>query len=69
MWVLLAVTVGGGLFGVVGMLTAVPITSIVYTLLGEITGERLRTRGIAPADYAPPAGEPTPQDAGKGKHK
>ena len=69
MWVLLAVTVGGGLFGVVGMLTAVPITSIVYTLLGEITGERLRTRGIAPADYAPPAGEPTPQDAGKGKRK
>lgn len=50
MWVLLAVTVGGGLFGIVGMLTAVPITSIVYTLLGEATRERLARRGLS-ADH------------------
>jgi len=46
MWVLLAVTVGGGIFGIVGMLIAVPITSIAYTLLGEATHERLVQRGI-----------------------
>lgn len=46
MWVLLTVTVGGGLFGIVGMLIAVPVTSIAYTLLGEATHERLKQRGI-----------------------
>ena len=46
MWVLLAVTVGGGIFGIVGMLIAVPITSIAYTLLGEATHDRLDERGI-----------------------
>lgn len=54
MWVLLAVTVGGGIFGIVGMLIAVPITSIAYTLLGEATHERLKQRGI---EFDPP----TPQ--------
>ena len=46
MWVLLAVTVGGGIFGIVGMLITVPITSIAYTLLGEATHDRLEERGI-----------------------
>ena len=46
MWVLLVVTVGGGIFGIVGMLIAVPVTSIAYTLLGEATHERLKKRGI-----------------------
>ena len=31
-WTLLAITVGGGLFGVVGMLIGLPIASIAYTL-------------------------------------
>lgn len=46
MWVLLSVTVGGGLFGVIGMLTAVPVTSIAYTLLADETRARLAKRGI-----------------------
>lgn len=53
MWVLLAVTVGGGLFGIVGMLTAVPITSIAYTLLAQATHERLLERKLNPNDPAP----------------
>jgi len=53
MWVLLAVTVGGGMFGIAGMITAVPLTSIVYTLLGETTARRLRERSLTPADFAP----------------
>lgn len=35
LWVLAAVTVGGGLFGVVGMLVGVPLTAAAYRLLGE----------------------------------
>lgn len=40
-WVLAAVTVGGAAFGVVGMLFAVPVTSIFYTLIKEETERRL----------------------------
>jgi len=47
MWVLLAVTVGGGIFGIPGMLTAVPITSITYTLLGDASNRRLAARGLS----------------------
>jgi len=46
MWVLLSVTVGGGLFGIVGMICAVPLTSIAYTLLGEIARDRLIARNL-----------------------
>ena len=54
MWVLLAVTVGGGLFGIVGMLTAVPFTSIAYTLLAQETRERLIARNLNPNDPSSP---------------
>lgn len=37
-WVLVAVTVGGSLFGVAGMLTFIPLLSTVYTLLKERVG-------------------------------
>ena len=46
MWVLLAVTVGGNLMGVGGMLLAVPLCSVCYTLLREQTAYRLSCRGI-----------------------
>jgi len=52
MWVLLAVTVGGGIFGIPGMLTAVPITSITYTLLGDAANRRLAARGLPTDDPA-----------------
>lgn len=53
MWVLLAVTVGGGIFGIAGMLTAVPITSITYTLLGNAANKRLAARNLSTNDPAP----------------
>ncbi len=40
MWVLAAVTLGGGIAGPVGMLLAVPIASTIYTLLKEATLKR-----------------------------
>jgi predicted PurR-regulated permease PerM len=36
-WILFAVTVGGGLFGVVGMVIGVPLMSLIYTVLKEKT--------------------------------
>ena len=49
MWVLLAVTVGGELMGVAGMLVMIPLISVLYTLGREYTNRRLDERGI-PAD-------------------
>ena len=40
-WVLVAVTVGSSLMGVVGMLVFIPLTSVVYTLLRGIVNRRL----------------------------
>lgn len=40
-WVLAAVTVGGGLFGFAGMLLSVPVASILYTLVKRDIHKRL----------------------------
>ena len=48
MWVLAAVTIGGDLMGVAGMLLMIPLSSVLYTLLREITNKRLKKRNIAP---------------------
>lgn len=40
-WVLVAVTVGGGAFGVLGMLFAVPICSVLYVIFKEYIEKRL----------------------------
>lgn len=47
MWVLVAVTVGGELMGVIGMLLMIPMVSVLYTLLREITAKRLAKKGIS----------------------
>ena len=40
-WVLTAVTLGGGMFGVLGMMLSVPLASTMYTLLrNEVYGKR-----------------------------
>lgn len=44
MWVLAAVSVGGGIGGIVGMLFAVPTVSVIYTLLRETTRKRLEKK-------------------------
>ncbi len=46
MWVLLAVTVGGELMGVGGMLVMIPLASVCYTLAREFTNARLVERDI-----------------------
>ncbi|QAT50557.1 AI-2E family transporter [Caproiciproducens sp. NJN-50] len=44
LWVLVAVTIGGNLFGVAGMLVSIPVCSVLYTLLREDVSKRLKKR-------------------------
>lgn len=46
MWVLMAVTVGGSLFGVAGMILMIPVASVIHTLLREFTQRRLEDKQI-----------------------
>ena len=48
MWVLVSVTVGGEIMGVMGMLVMIPIVSVCYTLLREVTYSRVEERQIDP---------------------
>ena len=43
-WVLVAVTLGGSMMGVVGMLIFIPLCSVLYTLLRDTVNERLIRR-------------------------
>lgn len=49
-WVLAAVSIGGSLMGVVGMLIFIPIVSVVYALFREVVYLKLKQRKINPAD-------------------
>ena len=72
-WVLAAVTVGGSLLGLVGMVVSVPLAAVAYTLLKQ----DLRERTAAPAGGAaaptaaegPPPATKDPPDEGKKKKK
>ena len=44
LWVLFAVTVGGRMFGVLGMFLAVPACAIIYSAFSEIVNERIKKR-------------------------
>ena len=46
MWVLVALSVGGELMGVGGMLIMIPLTSVAYTLLREFTQKQVQARNI-----------------------
>lgn len=46
-WVLVAVTVGGSLYGVVGMLVFIPMASVIYVLIREIISKRLSEKMIS----------------------
>lgn len=48
MWVLFAVAVGGELMGVAGMFLMIPVASVLYTLLRELSDKRLNKRRIDP---------------------
>lgn len=49
-WVLVAVSIGGSLMGVVGMLIFIPIVSVVYALFREIVYLKLKKNQIDPKE-------------------
>ena len=56
-WVLIAVLIGGGLFGFLGMALGVPVFAVFYRYAGKLTNSKLKKRGKKTdiksyADYA-----------------
>ena len=62
MWVLVAVTVGGDLMGVGGMLLMIPLSSVLYTLLREFVGRRLKERNVPDEKYRAMPDESKPEE-------
>ena len=48
-WVVLAIVVGGSLFGFMGMLLGVPTMAVIYYLVGRVVGYLLRKRQLPDA--------------------
>lgn len=67
-WVLAAVTVGGSLFGVAGMLLGVPLVATFYKLYYVMLEDRERKLGIEP-EAAPPVQKKKPERIKKNKWK
>ena len=44
LWTLIAVLVGGKLFGIIGMIFFIPFISVIYTLLREDVNIRLKNK-------------------------
>lgn len=56
-WVLVAIIVGGGLFGFVGMVIGVPTFAVLYSLTSDLLARRLKAKGIDKN------GDPLPKEA------
>lgn len=50
-WVLVAITLGGSLFGVVGMLVSVPLCSVAYAVCRGLVSDRLAAKAIPPEKW------------------
>lgn len=50
MWTLFAITIGGALMGLIGMMLFVPLCAIIYFLFTEIVAGRLKKNNISPDD-------------------
>ena len=55
-WVLAAVTLGGKLMGIAGMLFFIPLCSVLYALFRDFVKGRLRDRGVPPRKWRDPSG-------------
>ena len=63
LWVLMAIILGGDLFGLPGMVVGVPLFGVLYTLLRQMVAAGLTGRGIDAE------GNPLPQDPPLPKEK
>ncbi len=60
--VLVAIVVGGGLFGFLGMVLGVPACAVLYSILRDVTALKLRQRGVdEKGNSLPPASEEAEQ--------
>ena len=50
-WVLAAVSIGGSLMGVVGMLIFIPMVSVLYALFREVVYLKLKQRGLGTGHF------------------
>jgi len=46
MWTLFAITIGGSLFGISGMIIGIPLASIIYTIIKDLVNDKLSKRQI-----------------------
>ena len=57
MWVLVAITIGGELMGILGMFLMIPAASVLYTLLREFANKKLALSGISNEKIQPQPSE------------
>ena len=61
-WTLVAALLGGQLFGLVGIIFFIPLTAVIYQLIGQGTNRRLAAKGRNTADGRRQAPEDPPQE-------
>ena len=69
MWVLVAVAIGGDLMGVIGMFLMIPVVSVLYTLIREITNKKLSELSVDAEKLQPQPPELTSKRKERRKNK
>ena len=64
-WTLVAALLGGQLFGLVGIIFFIPLTAVIYQLIGQGTNRRLAAKGRSTADGGKQEPETPSQEAEK----
>ena len=62
-WVLAAVTVGGGLFGLLGVRLSVPVAPVIYALIKRDVSRRLQEKGMLQEEGTAGSNTPEEQDS------
>ena len=42
----MAITIGGSLFGIIGMIVGLPIVSVIYAIIRENTNKKLKEKNL-----------------------
>ncbi len=62
LWVLVAIIVGGGLFGFIGMLLGVPVFAVIYAIVRDWVNRRLEKKGLSDIDTSDGEKPPKPHN-------
>ncbi len=66
-WVIVAILLGGGLFGVPGMFLGAPVFACIYTAIRTISANRLQKKGLPPDTESYYCDKPAPVDSKDGE--